>query len=217
MMLFNAIKNNLKLSMPILLTRLLGITSNLIAMLLIAKLGPVALSASALVMGIFSVCILLVMAFSFSVCALIAQAYAKKQNDEVGKIFTASLILNTLLALPFMLAFYNVTNILLLIHQPPAVAALTGDYFRGLLIGYLPMIWANIIEQFFVGLGKPRYIVYLSVLGLLVMPLLSKIFIFGAFGIPAMGMLGAGYAVSATSIFSLFFLLSIIVIKKWMP
>lgn len=214
-MLLNAIKNNLKISMPILLTRLLGIASNLIAMLLIARLGPDALSASALVMGIFSVCVLLVMAFSFSVCALVASANGQQKNEDVGNVMISSFIFNSILAIPFILLFYNITPLLLLLHQPTQVAILTGQYFHGMLFGYLPMIWASILEQFFVGIGKPRYIVYLSIIGVFVMPLFSFAFIFGYGGFPAMGMLGAGYAVSATSLFSFIFLMILIFGKQW--
>lgn len=214
-MLLNAIKDNLKLTLPILLTRLLGITSNLIAMILIAKLGSIALSASALIMGVFSFCVLLVMAFSFSVCAIVAEACGSKKDSSVGAIIGASMVLNTLLALPFMVFFYHIALVLSWLHQPPPVFALVGQYFRGMLLGYLPMIWASILEQFFIGIGKPRYIVYLSIIGLFIMPILSNVLIFGKYGFPAFGMFGAGLAVSLTSLVSLIFLIILIGIKKW--
>ena len=213
--LFNAIKENLKLTLPILLTRLLGVTSNLIAMILIAKLGPEALSASALVMSIFSVCVLLVMAFSFSVCALIAGAYSSQNTKKIGAIIVSSLFLNTLLAIPFMVFFNYITPLLIWLHQPPRVAHLVGEYFQGMLIGYLPLLWASILEQVFVGVRKPRYIVYLSLISLFVMPALSALFIFGKWGFPALGMLGAGYAVSVMSIISLLYLFGICTLKQW--
>lgn len=214
-MLFNAIKSNLQLSVPILLTRLLGVASNMIAMILIAKLGTTALSASALVMGIFSVCVLLVMAFSFSVCAIVSEACGSGNNGRVGDIVKDSIVLNTLLAIPFMVIFYHISTILIWLHQPPQVAYLVGQYFRGMTIGYLPLIWASIFEQFLVGIGKPKYIVYLSIMGLLVMPFLSYVMIFGCYGYSAWGMLGAGYAVSISSIISLMFLIVLIVTKQW--
>jgi multidrug resistance protein, MATE family len=214
-MLLNAIKENIKLTFPILLTRLLGITSNLIAMILIAKLGTEALSASALIMGVFSVCVLLVMSFSFSVCAVIAEACGSHTDDRVGAIIISSIFLNTLIAIPFMLFFYYISPILIWINQPPQVAYLVGLYFHGMIIGYLPMIWASILEQFFIGIGKPRYIVYLSIISLFVMPLLSYLFMFGKGWFPALGMLGAGYAVSIMAVSSLLYLLAIVVTKRW--
>jgi len=214
-MLLNAIKENIKLTLPILLTRLLGITSNLIAMILIAKLGTEALSASALIMGIFSVCVLLVMSFSFSVCAIVSEASASHHDDRVGAIVISSIFLNTLIAIPFMLFFYHISFILIWLHQPPHVAYLVGVYFHGMILGYLPLIWAAILEQFFIGISKPKHIVCLSVINLIAMPLLSYLFMLGKFGFPELGMLGAGYAVSITSIISLLYLLSLVVIKKW--
>lgn len=208
-----ACKDNLTLSLPILLTRLLGIISNLIAMALIAKLGTEALSASALIMGIFSICILLVLAFGFSICALVAEANSRQDNKEVGKIITNALMLNSLLALPFLLIFYFITPILIFLHQPIQIAKLTGMYFHGMLLGYLPMIWAGVIEQFLLGIGKPRYILFLSLESLLLMPLFSEIFIFGKWNVPAFGMLGAGYAMSASAIVTSLTLLFFLIVK----
>jgi len=214
-MLFKIIRNNLQLTFPILLTRMLGILSNTIAMILMARLGSDALSASALIMGIFSVCVLLVMSFSFSVCAIVSESTSLKNTKRVGSIVSCSLLLNSLLAIPFMLVFYNITDILILLRQPPPIAVLAGQYFRGMLLGYLPMIWASILEQFFIGIGKPKYILYLSILGLFVMPSISYVLIFGMYGIPKLGMLGAGYAVTITSFMSLLFLTCFILSKNW--
>lgn len=214
-MLLNAIKENVKLTLPILMTRLLGITSNLIAMMLMAKLGTDALSASALIMGIFSICVLLVMSFSFSLCALIAEASGSHEDNRVGKILASSLFLNTVFAIPFMLIFYHISTILMWLNQPYQVVYLVGLYFHGMIIGYLPMIWAGILEQFFIGIGKPKQIMYLSMINLFVMPLISSVLIFGKFGFPELGMFGAGLAVSIMSVMSIVYLLIIIVVHHW--
>lgn len=213
-MLLNAIKENIALTFPILSTRLLSVMSNLIAMILIAKLGTEALSASALIMGIFGVCMLFVMSFSFSVCGLVAEANACQNPAKVGSIIYSSLLLNTILAIPFLAFFYYAATILIWFKHPPDVAHLAELYFRGMLVGYLPMIWAGVLEQFFIGIGQPRYMMYLSIGSLLIMPLLCEIFIFGKFGFTAMGMFGAGFAVSAMSILTLFFLFAIIAAKR---
>lgn len=214
-MLLNDIKQNLRLTFPILLTRLLGIASNLIVMVIIARLGETALSASALVMSIFSVCILLVMAFGFSVCAVIAQANAHRQPQQVGDVVRSSLMLNTLLGIPFLAVFYFMTPLLNALHQPPEVSRLVGLYFYGLIPGYLTMLWAGVLEQFLIGISKPRYLVYLSILNIAIMPLTSYALVFGVGSLPAMGMLGAGYAVSLSAFASLFFLLGLIILKRW--
>lgn len=214
-MLFGILKENVKLTLPILLTRLLGITSNTIAMVIMAKLGTEVLSASALVMGIFSVCVLLVMSFSFTLCAIIAEACSSNHDEQVGAMISSSMLLNTLLALPFMVLFYYIARVLIWLGQPEEVACLVKLYFHGMLFGYLPLIWASILEQFFIGIGKPRYIILLSLISLLLMPVLTDIFMYGRFGLPALGMLGAGYAVSMMSIISLIFLIAIIMSYKW--
>lgn len=214
-MLLNSIKENLKLTLPILLTRLLGMASNTIAMVLMARLGTEALSASALIMGIFSVCVLLVMSFSFSLCALVAESSSSNNDVKIGNLVFSSLFLNTILAIPFMVFFNYISPVLVWLHQPSQVAHLVGLYFQGMLIGYLPMIWASILEQVFVGISRPRYIMQLSIISLVIMPLLSNILMFGKFGFPALGMLGAGYAVSIMSVISLVYLLVIVAVKRW--
>lgn len=214
-MLFNLIMENLKLTFPILMTRLLGMAGNIIAMVLMAKLGTDALSASALIMGIFSVCVLLVMSFSFSLCALVAEGVSSHNDDKIGNLIFSSLFLNTLLAIPFMVFFYYISPILVRLGQPQHIAYLVGLYFHGLILGYLPMIWASILEQVFVGFSQTRYLMKLSILSVVIMPLLSNIFMFGKLHLPALGMLGAGYAVSIMSIISFSYLLFVLIRNNW--
>lgn len=212
-MLLNTIKENLRFTLPILTSRLLGILSNLIAMMLIARLGVDALSASALIMGIFSLCVLLVMCFGFSVCALVAEADSKNDLFQVGQILTSALTLSTVLACPFIFFFLFIADILIFLHQPPHVAELVGLYFKALLLGYIPMIWASIFEQYFVGMGRAKIMVWVSLLNIVLMPALSYALIFGQLGLPKLEMFGAGLAASITALFILTFLGTLFVLQ----
>lgn len=208
-------KETTTLALPILFTRLLSVSSNFFAMIMMAKLGTEALSASAFIMGIFSVCVLLVMSFSFPVCAVVAEASGNRNDSEIGKIITSSLILNTILTLPCMLIFFFISPILSSLHQPAPIAHLVSLYFQGMMWGYLPMIWSGVLEQLFIGLSKPKHMLYLSIISLILMPVLSMILMFGYIGFPKLGILGAGYAASITSIINLLYLIMIIIKKNW--
>lgn len=209
-MFMQAIKQNLSLSLPILCTRLIGVASNLIAMIFVARLGTTALSASALVSSIFSLCFLVVLAFSFPVCALIAVANGGQKPAAVGHILFASLVLNSALALPCLIFFWHIDHVLIFLHQSSAIATCVASYFHGLCFGYLPMIWAAIFEQFFIAIQRPRYLISLSIFSLALMPLLSQWLIFGGFGLSAHGMFGAGLAMSLTSLIGIVVIFSLI-------
>lgn len=214
-MLKNSMKELIQLSLPILLTRLLGMSSHFLMMIMIAHQGKMALSASALLMGISSITTLLILSFNFSICALIAEAIGKKNNEEVANIIFSSLILNTLLSLLCFIFFYYIPDFLLWMHQEKMMIDLTSSYFRGMMFGFIPMMWTNVLEQFLIGLNKPKYIMYLSLLNLLLAPLLTMIFMNGYFGMVPLGMLGAGYGISVVSFINLLYFICIIFRKQW--
>lgn len=206
-MFFDAIKANLQLSVPIIISRLLGIVSNVIAMMIIAKIGTDALSASALIMAVFSISILIVMSFGFVLSALIAEYTAKRAYPHVGETIISAAFLNALLALPFIVIFVKIEVILIFFGQPQEIAALVQQYLLGLLVGFIPMLWGNLLEQFFVAVGKIRVMMIASLLNLCMMPILCDALIFGKLGLPALSIFGAGLASTITAIIVLVYLI----------
>lgn len=187
-------KVNLTLTIPILLTRLLGIASNFIVMLFLARLGTAALSASAIIMSVFSISVVLVLAFTFSLPSVFAQA-TMTQLPLYPYIQHAWLLI-TLVGLPFALGYWYIDTFLLFLQQNSWVVKLVKDYFHVFLIGYFPLLWSAVLEQLYVGCNKAMYIVYLSLFNLILNTLCSHWLIFGGLGVMPLGMQGAGLAVS---------------------
>ncbi len=71
-------------------------------------------------------------------------------------------------------------------------------YLAGLSIGIIPLFLSNVIRNFFDGQGFTRITMIITVLAVPFNVLLNYSLIFGNFGMPKLGGIGAGYATGIT-------------------
>ena len=111
----------------------------------------------------------------------------------LGGLFLAFLI-------PLAEPFFN------LVGHEPEVRRDEIAYFQVLCLGCFPIVAASALAGFFSGRGRPWPIMWIHVLGTGVNILLNYLLIFGKAGLPAMGIVGAGWAtvISAVSVFLMF-------------
>jgi MATE family multidrug resistance protein len=105
-------------------------------------------------------------------------------------------LLATLLAIPAFLLFWNMAPIFLVFGQPASVAILAKSYLHALAWG-LP---ANFIMmaclEVIIGIGNARTILIFSVFETILNITFSYALIFGKFGLPALGIAGAGWGIT---------------------
>lgn len=90
--------------------------------------------------------------------------------------------------------------------HPPAIREMEALYFRLLCSGGVLYVLANALSGFFTGLGRTRTVMAIHLLGMVVNIPVNYVLIFGKFGLPSMGIVGAGIAtVLAWAVMSLAF------------
>jgi MATE family multidrug resistance protein len=137
----------------------------------------------------------------------IAHAYGGGRNDAVGSYFRQALWLALAIALVVLVALALVHPVLRAIGTPPGVAALAAQYVYAVAFG-MPAYFAFLALRFSSeGLGWTRPILYVALLALSANILLNWIFMFGKFGVPAMGAVGAGVATACVHWLMLGFML----------
>lgn len=94
----------------------------------------------------------------------------------------------------------------------PDVHHIAKHYLIGLSFGLWPLFAANVLRYFFDAQGFTRITMVITVLAVPANFVLNYSFIFGNFGMPALGGIGAGYATALT--YWLIFLVSLIVTFK---
>ena len=117
-----------------------------------------------------------------------------------------------LISLPGCLALWHGEQILLLLRQPPELAALAGEYLRALLWAMPPFLGFLVLRSFLAALQKPRWAFIVAVAGIAFNVLGNWVLVFGNLGAPALGLVGAGVA-SALASLCLFLGLALVVLR----
>ena len=85
-------------------------------------------------------------------------------------------------------------QILLALGQEPAAAGLAQHYLSGLVWGVAPALWFLAIRGFLGALNRPEPALWIMLAAIPANALLAYLLIYGAWGLPRLGLLGAGLA-----------------------
>src|SRR5690625_192434 len=118
-----------------------------------------------------------------------------------------------IIVLPFWLVLCHADKLLLLLGQQPETVKRGLPYMHTLQWGLLPYLWYIVLRSFLAALERPLWTFLIACLGIFFNAVLGRILIFGAFGLPLLGLVGGGISATLTSIF-MFVSMAILVHKK---
>jgi len=194
------IKNDLypllKLAMPLILTGIIQSSLFFIVTVFLARLGEGVMAAGALVGWLFATLIVILFGIFSSVNILIAHKYGANNQSSIVLILRDGLVLAILLSIPTFLLFWNISPILSLLGQSAKLVELAQLYMHALAWGLLPKFILIVLFELIIGLGHSRTIMMINILTVPIYIFLSFIFIFGKFGLPALGIAGAGWGMT---------------------
>nr|WP_232220312.1 polysaccharide biosynthesis C-terminal domain-containing protein [Legionella tunisiensis] len=104
--------------------------------------------------------------------------------------------------------------LLLFFGQKQSLALLTEPYLHALTWGLLPTFIVVAIFEFIIGLGHGRVVMLFTALSVLVALFFSFSLIFGKFGLPALGIAGAGWGTTISYWIMAFVLSTYVLINK---
>ncbi|MBM6617942.1 MATE family efflux transporter [Bacillus suaedaesalsae] len=134
-----------------------------------------------------------------AVSPIAAQRFGEKKNIEVSSIVTHGVYLALFIAvIIIILGVFFLDVILTTLNLDPHVQQTAFDYLVGLSYGMIPLFIFNVLRSFIYALGKTRIVMVILLSSLPINFLLNYGLIFGAFGLPELGGVGAGYATSIT-------------------
>lgn len=129
----------------------------------------------------------------------VAHAYGAGRNDEVGSFTRNALWLAMAMALLTCTALLLAKPVLLAIAIPPDVADLAARYVRAVAFG-VPAMFAFLAMRFSSeGIGWTRPIMFTAVLAFGANVAGNYVFMYGKFGLPALGAVGCGVGTALAS------------------
>jgi len=190
----------LKLAVPIALTQLGQIAMMTTDIAMIGRLGAEAMAAAALAHTVFFVSFTFGMGLVSAVAPLAAQAFGARNPHLIRRSLRVGLWAALLISLPMMALAFRGEQILLMLGQAPTAAHLAQQYLLGLTWSILPALWFMAIRGFMSAINRPEPILWITLAAIPANAMLVYVLLYGAFGLPDLGLFGVGLATSIVNL-----------------
>lgn len=201
----------LKLTMPFALIGLVRASVWFFETLFLAQLGEKILAAGALVSWFFATLAVILFGTLSAINILIAHKHGENDRESIALIARDGIFLALLLSAPAFALLWNMPSIFLLLGQSPEIVAISQLYLHALAWGILPNLVMVACLGVFIGIGQTRIALTFSVISVALSIATSYVLIFGAFGFTALGVAGAGWAVTISYWFAVVLLIMYII------
>lgn len=199
-------KYNWRLAAPVMLGMLGHTFVSFVDNIMVGQLGTAELAAVSLGNSFMFIAMSLGIGFSTAITPLVAEADAE-QNFANGKSsFKHGLFLCTVLGVLLFLVVFFAKPLMYLMKQPVEVVELAIPYLDLVAFSLIPLIVFQGFKQFSDGLSMTKYPMYATVLANIINVLLNYILIFGKFGFPELGIVGAAYGTLISRIIMVWYL-----------
>jgi MATE family multidrug resistance protein len=188
------IRTSFLLAYPVMLSQLGHVMMGVADNVMVGQVGARELAAAGLANIAFNVLMLFGIGVSYAITPLVAEADGEKNPLKVVDTVRHGLLINIANAIVLTLLVYFGKNILYHLNQPSEVIDLAIPYLEIVTFSMLPVLVFQSFRQFSEGLSN-TWLPMTIVLGANVLNIaLNYAFIYGHFGMPAMGLNGAGWA-----------------------
>lgn len=190
------------LAWPLILTNLTQAGIQTTDVVMLGWAGPDELAAGALGASLYTVFLVFGLGVATAAAPMIARELGARFNSirDVRRTVRQAMWATALLTVPAWIVLWNSEGIFRLLGQTPSLAVDTASYLRALQWGLMPALWLVVLRSFVSALERPIWSLVVSCAGLPLNALLNYGLIFGNFGLPEMGAVGAGLASSVSNL-----------------
>ncbi len=209
MTLFNAYKEqyrrNLRLALPVVLTQLGQILTQLADTVLAGRYGgadPAPLAAVSFGGAVSFIFLITCIGIALGLTPLVGEHYVRGETDRCSRLLHHAVVFYTLLGFAVGGGLCAIEPLLYRMGQDPEVVAAAIPYYRMLSYSFPFMLFFFAFKQFLEGTGNTRTVMVITILANLFNVGCNWIFIYGNWGAPAMGAEGAGLATMLSRVLS---------------
>jgi len=201
-------KYNLSLSFPVILG-LLGHTFVAFAdNIMVGQLGTAQLAAVSLGNSFVFIAMSLGIGFSTAITPLVAESDGAGNTAAGKSALKHGIVLCTVLGLALFFLILLGKPLMYHMKQPAEVVALAMPYLNLVAFSLVPLIIFQALKQFSEGLSETKAPMYVTVFANIVNIVLNYLLIYGTFGFPEMGIVGAAVGTLVSRV--------VMVIHLWM-
>ncbi len=184
-------KYNIKLSVPVILGMLGHTFVQFADNIMVGQLGTAELAAVSLGNSFVFIAMSLGIGFSTAITPLVAEADGASNRGDAKSALKHGLVLCTILGVSLFGIILLAKPLMYLMKQPIEVVELAMPYLDLVAFSLVPLIIFQAFKQFSEGLSQTRYPMYATIIANVVNIILNYLLIFGSFGFPEMGIVGA--------------------------
>ncbi|MGZ3412123.1 MAG: MATE family efflux transporter [Xanthobacteraceae bacterium] len=194
------ILDTIKLAVPLALTQLGQIAMMTSDLIMIGRLGDVAVGAASLGHAVLFSAFMLGLGLVAAVSPLAAQAFGARDPRSVRRALRVGMWVAVLAGAPITAGLLHTEKILLLFGQTPELASLAGSYLDGMAWCLTPAWLFIALRSFMSSINHPAPALWITLCAVPANSILAFVLIFGAAGVPALGIMGAGIATTIVNI-----------------
>lgn len=207
-------KYNWKLAAPVMLGMLGHTFVSFVDNIMVGQLGTAELAAVSLGNSFMFIAMSIGIGFSTAITPLIAEADASNNFKQAKSTYKHGLFLCTTLGILLFLLVLFSKPLMYLMQQPEEVVVLAIPYLNLVAFSLIPLVIFEAIKQFTDGMSMTKYPMYATLIANIINVVLNYLLIFGKFGFPEMGMVGAAYGTLVSRIIMVIYLWTLLRYKE---
>nr|WP_282189176.1 MATE family efflux transporter [Maribellus sp. YY47] len=188
------------MALPIVLSQIGQVMVALVDNMMVGHVGTTELAAAAFANSVFMIGMVFGMGVTYGITPLVGTAFGKNDRKSMIVWLKNGTFSHAIASVALTGVMFSVYFFLPLMGQPEDVLQLARPYYLLLCASYLPFMAFFSQKQFFEGIGNTKMAMHITLLSNVVNIVVNYLFIFGKFGMPELGLLGAGIGTLASRI-----------------
>jgi MATE family multidrug resistance protein len=184
----------LALAWPMVLTNLAQALIQATDVVMLGRAGARALAAATLGANLVNSCVILGSGLMTAASPMIARAVGRRASSvrDVRRTVRQTMWAAVVLVVPLWALLWQAEPILIAFGQDAGLARDAVALVHPMMLGMLPLFWYYVLRGFVAALGRPGWATLVGAVAIVTNAIGDYALIFGHFGVPALGVRGAG-------------------------
>jgi multidrug resistance protein, MATE family len=184
----------ISIALPVMISQLGQVSVGVADSMMVGRLGALPLASASLANSIFFVIMMFGLGISMGITPLVSIAEGKGKAKRISTLFGHSLWINIATAIALTGVVLGLSSGIHFLGQPEEVVELAIPYLLVITASLFPFMIFQTFKQFAEGLSQTKQAMYITIFCNLINVFLNWVLIWGMFGAPELGLMGAGWA-----------------------